>query len=75
MLDGPHIPYVYRNGMFGEHNVCVHQPKPRLLQGHGQIVLSGYDMFGQMPGNVMIVFQLPSADDLAAAPGPAEGEL
>ena len=27
------------------------------------IVLSGYDMFGQMPGNVMIVFQLPSADE------------
>ena len=38
------------------------------------IVLSGYDMFGQMPGNVLLVFQLPSADDVAAIQKqPAEG--
>ena len=37
------------------------------------IALSGYDMFGQMPGNVLLVFELPPDED-AATPMPGEQE-
>ena len=31
-----------------------------VVAGDQLLVLSGYDMFGQMPGNVLLAFALPS---------------